>query len=86
MPKCEFEKSGVLRIVTVDGKDLSFAGGKASKTLTPGEYAVHWFARGDKGDDFSVKVTKPTSAEREVKGKIDSSGKDGGTFWMRVSV
>jgi hypothetical protein len=85
MPKCEFEKSGAARIVSVDGLDLSFSGGKATRTLSPGEYAVSWFARGDKGDDFSVKVNKPASAAREVKGKIDSSGKDAGTFWMRVS-
>jgi hypothetical protein len=86
MPKCEFEKSGATRIVSVDGSELSFSGGNATRTLKPGEYSVSWFARGDAGDDFGVKVTKPTSAAREVKGKIDSSGKDAGTFWMRVSV
>lgn len=86
MPKCAFEKSGATRVVTVDGSQLSFSGGKAARTLSPGEYSVHWFARGDAGDDFGVGVTKPSSAAREVKGKIDSSGKDAGTFWMRVSV
>jgi len=86
MPKCEFEKSGATRVVIVDGSDLSFSGDKAARMLKPGEYAVHWFARGDTGDEFDVKVTKPSSAAREVNGKIDSSGKDAGTFWMRVSV
>ena len=86
MPKCEFEKSGAARVVTVDGSELSFNRGKATRTLSPGEYAVHWFARGDPSDKFSVKVTKPLSADHKVEGKIDSSGKDAGTFWMRVSV
>ncbi len=86
MPECEFEKSGATRVVTVDGSELSFVGGKATRTLRPGEYAVHWFARGDTGDTFSVKVNRPLSAAREVNGTIDDSGKDAGTFWMRVSV
>jgi hypothetical protein len=85
VPQCVFEKSGAMKTVTVDGSALSFQGGKATRTLKPGEYAVHWFARGDKGDEYSLKITKPPSAVREMKGKIDSSGKEAETLWLRVS-
>lgn len=85
MPRCEFEKFGATRVVSVDGSVLSFKDGKAARTLSPGEYSVSWFARGDAGDDYGVKVVKPTSAAHQVKGKVDAAGKDAGTFWIRVS-
>jgi hypothetical protein len=85
MPKCEFEKSGAIRVVSVDGSNLSFQDGKASRTLSPGEYSVSWLGRCDAGDAYSVKVVKPTSAAHQVKGKIDAARKDAGTFWVRVS-
>ncbi len=84
VPVCEFSKSGALRVVIVDESELSFVAGKARRNCKSGHYAVHWFARGNPGDAFGMTITKPASAESEVKGTLDETGKDAGLFWIKV--
>jgi len=84
MPVCEFERSGALRVAIVDETELKFMANKAKRTLKSGDYAVHFFAKGNAGDAYTLNVTKPPSAVTAVKGTIDSSGKDAGLFWIQV--
>jgi len=85
MPTYEFKRTGAMRTVAVDGKELTFANNLASKNLGMGEYSVQWFARGDPGNKFSLTAgRKNATPQKETKGTIDSSRKDSGMFWLVV--
>jgi hypothetical protein len=85
MPQFEFKKSGPVRFVAVDGNELSFASGTATKNLVAGEYSVQWFARGDPGAEFSITVGLPgEKPKKEKKGTIDATRKAAGMFWLEV--
>jgi hypothetical protein len=85
MPQFEFKKSGTVKTVAVDGKELTFSNGTATKNLVAGEFSVQWFARGDAGAAFSITVGLPgQKPKKEKKGTLDSTRKAAGTFWLEV--
>lgn len=85
MPQYEFKKAGPIRTVAVDGTELSFSNGTATKNLVAGEYAVQWFARGDQGATFSLTIGPAGQApQKQKKGTLDASRKDAGTLWLEV--
>jgi hypothetical protein len=86
VPQIEFKKTGALRTASVDGKELNFNNnGTAVRNLVAGEYAVHWFARGDAGSEYTLTVGRRGQKPiKEKRGTVDASRKDAGTLWIEV--
>jgi hypothetical protein len=85
VPQFTFKKSGAMQTVAVDGKELSFTSGTATKNLTAGEFSVQWFARGNETDAFGLVVGRANQPpNHEVKGTLGPSRKDSGVFWLEV--
>jgi hypothetical protein len=85
MPTYEFKKTGAMRTANVDGNELVFSGGTATRSLLAGEYRIHWFARGDNGDAFSLTVgLRNAKPVKEKKDAIGPTRKASGILKLKV--
>lgn len=86
MPIYKFVRGGVMRAVSVDGSMLSFNGPTARRNLAGGEYQVQWFAAGNTGDAYTLKVGPDASAgTTKVDRKIGDKRKVSGHFTLTVA-
>jgi hypothetical protein len=77
-----------VRVVYVNGVELQFDGNDEHVVeLRMGEHVLQWFVRGNKGSNYALAVARPPDAQKplvEIKGTLDSSRRDAGTYWFVV--
>lgn len=86
MPQVKIIATAPTRVAFVDGSELEFSADDTFEgSVTKGEHALQWFVRGNKNNPYAISIFSPPNAASalvEIKGKLDASRKDAGTYWF----